>query len=75
MEPHAVPTREEKAEAVRDALSLGAWHRHRGGAAAMTAISRHSRATRGDVMGSSQRLGRSTLARGEEQRKGMGLER
>jgi hypothetical protein len=31
---------------MREALSLGAWHRHHSGAAAMTAIGRRSKATR-----------------------------
>jgi hypothetical protein len=39
-----VLTREEEAEALREALSPGAWHRHRDGAAVMTAVGRHSRA-------------------------------
>jgi hypothetical protein len=75
--PHAVLAREEEAEALREALSSGAWHRHHGGAAAMTVIVRRGDATpqsqcdlpaarrrggrQGDAMGSSQRLGRSTL--------------
>jgi hypothetical protein len=41
-----VPAREEEVEALREALSSGAWHRHHGGAAAMTAISRRSGMTR-----------------------------
>jgi hypothetical protein len=40
-----VAAREEEVEALREALSPVAWHRHRGGVAAMTAIDRHSRAT------------------------------
>jgi hypothetical protein len=46
MEPHAVPSREEEAEALREALSSGAWHLHRGGAAAMIAIGRRKWAMR-----------------------------
>jgi hypothetical protein len=41
-----VPAREEEAEALREALSLGAWHQHRGSATTMTAIDRCSRAMR-----------------------------
>jgi hypothetical protein len=41
-----VPAREEEAEALREALSPGAWHQHRGGAMTMTAIGRCSRAMR-----------------------------
>jgi hypothetical protein len=41
-----MPAREEEAEALPEALSLGAWHRHRGSVAAMTLIGRRSRATR-----------------------------
>jgi hypothetical protein len=43
---YTVPAREEDAEALHKALSLGAWHWHRGGAVAMTVISCRSRATR-----------------------------
>jgi hypothetical protein len=46
MGPHAVLARKEEAEALREVLSPGAWNRHRGGSAAMTAINRHSRTTR-----------------------------
>jgi hypothetical protein len=46
MEPHAVPTREEEAEALHKALSPGSWHWHCGGAAAMIVIGRHNRMTR-----------------------------
>jgi hypothetical protein len=41
-----VPAREGEVEALREVLSSGAWHWHHGGAAAMTAIGRHCRATR-----------------------------
>jgi hypothetical protein len=41
-----VPAREEEAEALREAFSSGAWYRHRGGAAVMTAIDRRSRTMR-----------------------------
>jgi hypothetical protein len=74
---HAVSARKEEAEALREALSPGAWHRHRGGAAALTVVDRRSRAIRclsGNAAchgsqakgcdGSSQRLGWSTLTWG-----------
>jgi hypothetical protein len=40
-----VPARKEEAEALREALLLGAWHRHRSGSVVMTAIDRRSRTT------------------------------
>jgi hypothetical protein len=43
---HVVSARKEETEALREALSSGAWHRHRGGAAALTAVDRCNRATR-----------------------------
>jgi hypothetical protein len=52
MGPHTVPAREEEAEALREALSPGAWHWHCGGLAVMTVIDQRSRTTRcldGDV--------------------------
>jgi hypothetical protein len=57
MGPHAVPARKEEAEA----LSSGAWQRHRGGSAAMIAIDRRSRTTR--------RLGAMQLASGPQARR------
>jgi hypothetical protein len=41
-----VSARKEEGEALREALSPGAWRRHRGGAAALIAVDRRSRATR-----------------------------
>jgi hypothetical protein len=44
--PHAVSARKEEQEAMREALSLGAWRQHRGSAAALTAVDRCSRVMR-----------------------------
>jgi hypothetical protein len=41
-----VSARKEEGEALREALSPGAWRRHHGGAAALIAVDRRSRATR-----------------------------
>jgi hypothetical protein len=44
--PHAVLARKEEAEALREALSPGAWRRHHGIVAALTAIDWRSRTMR-----------------------------
>jgi hypothetical protein len=42
---HVASARREEAEALREALSLSVWRRYCGGAAALTAVDRRSRAT------------------------------
>jgi hypothetical protein len=42
---HVVLARKEEVEALREALSPGAWRRHRGGATALTAVDQRNRAT------------------------------
>jgi hypothetical protein len=41
--PHMVSVRNEEAEVIREALSPGAWRRHRGGVAALIAVDQCSR--------------------------------
>jgi hypothetical protein len=44
-QPHAVSARKEEAEVLHEALSPGAWRRHRGGTTTLIAVDRRSRAT------------------------------
>jgi hypothetical protein len=44
--PHTVSAKKEEAEALREALSPGAWRQHHGGVAALIAVDRRSKATR-----------------------------